>query len=120
MGGGGAAGGGGADGGGAGRGACLNTTAGGSSGAIGAAGSRATGATGEGAGALDEGLPMRTEVSGWPLGPNRPVTDSGTSIFLCPARRGNCSGFNWERISAKGNSTGAWSWSLASANTPAG
>ena len=102
----------------------LNATAG--AGALGATGAGAIGATGSGAtgagatGALDEALPMRMEVSGSPFEPNKPVTVSGTSTFLCPARRGNWSGFSWERISAKGNSTGVWSWSLCSVNTPAG
>ena len=71
----------------------LKATAGGGPGTIGATGSGATGATGAGAaGALAEGLPMRMEVSGSPFEPNRPVTVSGTSTFLCPARRGSCSG----------------------------
>ena len=110
-------------GGGGGRGAGivgLNAIAAAGSGAIGVTGSGATGAAGAGADALDEGLPMRTEVSGSPFAPNKPVTVSGTCILLCPARRGSCSGLSWERISAKGSSTGVWSWSLSSANTPAG
>src|SRR5262249_16656506 len=58
----------------------LKATAGRGSGTIGATDSGAAG-TG-GAVPREEGLPIRTEVSGSPLGPNRPVTDSGTSILL--------------------------------------